>query len=336
MPTKKITLEEIAHMAGVSIATVSRVINQNGRFSKETEKRVNEIIAKYNYRPNQMARGLRKNRGKVVGIIVPDVTNEFFAKMALEMQNRLLNEDYMAIICNTNESGDIERAHLSMLKSMLVSGLIYITHESIDTNHTLIVPTIYIDREPLCISSQEENVFIESENTEGGRQAVRHLVDQGCRRIALVCLEGQISSHHNRCEGYKRGLRESGISVDESLIYCTKAVTYEDGFEVTDELLREHPDVDGIFYTADILALGALQYCLKRNVNVPEDLKIIGFDDIAACTRSIPQLTTIHQSVDMIAELAVKNLVSMMDGNPVEKSYIKFPINVVVRGSTQL
>ena len=112
MSTKKITLEEIAHMAGVSIATVSRVINQNGRFSKETEKRVNDIIAKYNYRPNQMARGLRKNRGKVVGIIVPDVTNEFFAKMALEMQNRLLSEDYMAIICNTNESGEIERAHL--------------------------------------------------------------------------------------------------------------------------------------------------------------------------------------------------------------------------------
>ncbi len=79
-----------------------------------------------------------------------------------------------------------------MLKSMLVSGLIYITHESIDTNHTLIVPTIYIDREPLCLSSQDENVFIESENMDGGRQAVKHLVDLGCRRIALVCLEGQI------------------------------------------------------------------------------------------------------------------------------------------------
>ncbi len=77
-----------------------------------------------------------------------------------------------------------------------------------------------------------------------------------------------------------------GIPVDECLIYSTKAVTYEDGFEVTDELLREHPDVDGVFYTADILALGALQYCLKRNINVPEDLKIIGFDDIAACTRA--------------------------------------------------
>ena len=334
MSTKKITLEEIAHMAGVSIATVSRVINQNGRFSKETEKRVNDIIAKYNYRPNQMARGLRKNRGKVVGIIVPDVTNEFFAKMALEMQNRLLSEDYMAIICNTNESGEIERAHLSMLKSMLVSGLIYITHESIDTNHTLIVPTIYIDREPLYKSSQEENVFIESENLEGGCQAVKHLAARGCKRIALVCLEGQISSHHNRLEGYKKGLRESGLPVDESLMYCTEAVTYEDGYDVTDQILKEHPDVDGIFYTADILALGALQYLLKKNIKAPKDIKIIGFDDIAACARSIPPLTTIHQSVDKIAELAVKNLVSMMNGNPVEKSYIKFPISVVTRGST--
>lgn len=334
MPTKKITLEEIAQMAGVSIATVSRVINQNGRFSKDTEKRVNDIITKYHYRPNQMARGLRKNRGKVVGIIVPDVTNEFFAKMALEMQNRLLSEDYMAIICNTNESGEIERAHLSMLKSMLVSGLIYITHESIDTNHTLIVPTIYIDREPICISSQEENVFIESENKEGGRLAVQHLVYRGCRRIALVCLEGQISSHHNRLEGYKAGLLENGLPVDEDLIFCTQAVTYEDGYQVTDQILKDHPDVDGIFYTADILALGALQYLLKKNINAPQDIKIIGFDDIAACTRSIPPLTTIHQSVDMIAELAVKNLVSMMNGNPVEKSYIKFPISVVFRGST--
>lgn len=334
MTAKKITLAEIAQMAGVSIATVSRVINQNGRFSRETEKRVNEIITKYNYRPNQMARGLRKNRGKVVGIIVPDVTNEFFAKMALEMQNGLLKEDYMAIICNTNESGIIEKAHLAMLKSMLVSGLIYITHESIDTNHTLIVPTIYIDREPICKSSEGENIFIESENLDGGYQAVKHLVKRGCSRIAAVCLEGQISSHYNRLEGYKKGLKLSGLPVDEDLIYCTKAVSYEDGYEVTDQLLREHPEVDGIFYTADILALGALQYCLKKNIKAPEEIKIIGFDDISACTRSIPPLTTIHQSVDKIAELAVKNLVSMMDGNPIKRSYIKFPISVVVRGST--
>jgi LacI family transcriptional regulator len=334
MPQKKITLEEIAQMAGVSIATVSRVINQNGRFSKETEKRVKDIIEEYNYRPNQMARGLRKNRGKVVGIIVPDVTNEFFARMALEMQVRLLREDYMAIICNTNESASIEKAHLSMLKSLLVSGLIYITHESIDVNHTLIVPTIYIDRQPSPNTDENEHVFIESENYQGGYLATKHLIEKGCRKIGIICLEGKISSHDNRFEGYLGALKDAGLPIDKDLFFFTKAVTYEDGSLAIDNLLDKNQDLDGVFCTADILALGALQFFLRNDINAPEQIKVVGFDDISSCTRSIPPLTTIHQSVELIAELAVQNLMSMIGGNAIEKPYIKLPINLITRGST--
>ena len=164
MSIRKITLQEIADMAGVSIATVSRVINQNGRFSKETEKRVRAIIEEYDYRPNQIARSLRVKKAKLIGIIVPDVTNEFFAMMSLELQLQLLKHDYVSVICNTNESGIIAAKHLSMLKSQLVSGIIYITHDSYEENNFLNVPTVFIDRHPISSKLDNGHVFIESES----------------------------------------------------------------------------------------------------------------------------------------------------------------------------
>ena len=104
MVQKKLSVKEIAEMAGTSVATVSRVINQNGRFSKDTEKRVKEIIEKYDYQPNQLARGLRVNHTQVIGILVPDITNEFFASITKEVQKHLLTQNYMTLICSTNEN----------------------------------------------------------------------------------------------------------------------------------------------------------------------------------------------------------------------------------------
>lgn len=334
MISKKISLQDIANMAGVSIATVSRVINQNGRFSKETEKRVKEIIKKYDYRPNQMARSLRVKKGKVVGIIVPDVTNEFFARMALELQLQLLKHDYVAIICNTNESRDIELTHLSMLKSQLVSGLIYITHDVIEEKSALNVPTIFIDRQPITTGLNNGHVFIESENIQGGFLAVNHLIERGCTKIAIVYLRGSISSHLSRYDGYKKALSSAGIHYDEDLVIPTDIVSFDNGYNITRQLLDEHTNIDGIFFTADILAQGALRAISEKGINVPEEIKIVGFDDISASTFSSPPLTTIHQSVDKIADLAVEKLISMMSEKKSDRFVFKVPVRLIIRGST--
>ena len=113
--------------------------------------------------------------------------------------------------------------------------------------------------------------------------------------------------------------------MDKDLFFFTKAVTYEDGSLAMDNLLEKNNDLDGVFCTADILALGALQFLLRNDINAPDEVKVVGFDDITSCARSIPPLSTIHQSVELISELAVQNLISMINGNPIEKPYIKLP-----------
>ena len=139
---EKLSVKEIAEMAGTSVATVSRVINQNGRFSKATEKRVLEIIEQYNYQPNQLARSLRVQHSQVIGIMVPDITNEFFANIIRAVQEHLLLQNYMTIICNTNESGIEAKKQLQMLLAQKVSGVIYINNGENDVLESMNLPTV--------------------------------------------------------------------------------------------------------------------------------------------------------------------------------------------------
>jgi len=334
MDKKRITLKEIAELAGVSTATVSRVINKNGRFSKETEQRVLEIINKFNYSPNQLASSLRKNKGNIVGIILPDITNEFFAEIALKIQLYLLKQNYLAIICNTNESEDIEKAYLLMLNARLVAGLIYITHDSTELNFSPTTPTIYIDRKPFQKDLHKHYIFIESENLQGGYLATNHLIERNCKKIAIISLGGNRSSHMNRYYGYKKAVIEAGFPEDENLVTFVDAANYEEGYRATHSIVENNPNLDAIFYTTDILALGALRSLQEKGLRVPEDIKVVGFDDIHACSYSVPPLTTVQQSIEDIAVLAVENLMSIVKGNEVDNRIITYPVKLIKRKST--
>ena len=207
MKDDNVSIKEISRRAGVSIATVSRVIHNNGRFSRETGERVRKVIAELNYTPNQMASALRTGKVQVVGIIVPDITNEFFAKMTLELQKRLFEKGYSEIICNTSENIDIEKRHLQMLRSLRVSGLIYISGAYEDMEGMSNIPTIYIDRKPADHDYVLNNgVFIESDNESGGYIAAKELLMSGCKKIAVLMYKKTISTHGNRLKGYERAI----------------------------------------------------------------------------------------------------------------------------------
>ena len=195
------SVKDIADMAGVSVATVSRVINQNGRFSKETEDRVNEVIRKTNYQPNQLARGLRTNRAKTIGVLVPDITNEFFARIILEIQNRFFAEDYITLIFNTNEDEKVEQRQLNAFQSQLVSGLVYVSGNT-NNKLTIDVPIVYIDRKPAFEKADNANyVLIESDNFQGGVLATEELINKGCKNIACVYFNEALSTHGGRVGG---------------------------------------------------------------------------------------------------------------------------------------
>ncbi len=334
MQKKRVTVKDVAALAGVSIATVSRVINQNGRFSQETEQKVKDIIKQYDYSPNQFARSLRNERGNVIGIIIPDITNEYFAQLTLEIQKRLLDVEYLSIICNTDESFSIEKEQLLMLKTQRVSGLIYITIDSSKVNKSFAVPTIYIDRNPRQPGLKENRVFIESDNYHGGTLAAQELLKKGSSRLALVTLHGAISSHMDRVAGFVETLERNNIALSADHIFKTEKVSLAAGYEATERLLEQLTGIQGIFYTADLLALGGLRKLHEKKVQVPDEVGIVGFDDISASQASHPLLTTIHQSIEDTATLTVSSLMEMIEGGPAAEKTIRLPVCLVKRGTT--
>ena len=174
MKNENLSIKEVARLAGTSVATVSRVINQNGRFSKETEKRVREVIEKYNYRPNELARSLRGDKAQVVGVIVPDITQEFFAHIAREIEVDLLKQGYMAIICDTNESVELEKQYIETLKAMRVGGIIYVSGDQ-KIEPIRDIPAVYVDRKPEFLEEEQSSCFIGGDNYQGGYLAAERL-----------------------------------------------------------------------------------------------------------------------------------------------------------------
>lgn len=334
MKKKSISMKEISELAGVSIATVSRVINQNGRFSKETEERVRRIIREYGYEPNLVARSLRTNRMQVVGIIVPDITNEFFARITQELQNNLFSHGYSTIICNTNEEYEKEQRYLATLKSLKVSGLIYISGAFADGKQPLQVPTIYIDRKPPSNSGVRDYVLIESDNIGGGYQATKVLLERGCRRIGLITYRPEISSHGDRMRGYEQALSEHGLPLDPTLIAQAERVDAASGYEAASRLLKTRPDIDGFFCTADLLAYGVLDRVSTARTPDGRRIRVIGFDDLSLSgTRSIA-LSSVHQSVSEFGLLGANTLVAMIQGKPPEQKHYRLPVKLVLRAST--
>lgn len=334
---EKLSVKEIAEMAGTSVATVSRVINQNGRFSKATEKKVLDIIEQYNYQPNQLARSLRVKHSQVIGIMVPDITNEFFANIVKAVQKHLLEQNYMTIICNTNESGMEAKKQLQMLLGQKVSGLIYINNGADDVMESTNIPTVFIDRDPrdTQINLDENYAMIECDNIQGGYLAGQELVRKGARKIAYVCYDQTLSTVKKRIQGFRSALQEAGVAFNpEYGIYADEASTGE-GIRATEYIVKHLPDVDGIFYMSDVLAVGGLGYLLRNHIPVPEQIRVVGFDDISVSSNICPSLTTVHQPVEEFGCFAALRIVDMINGKDnIWQQRQRLPVKLIVRETT--
>ncbi|MGO5051703.1 LacI family DNA-binding transcriptional regulator [Lachnospiraceae bacterium LCP25S3_G4] len=321
MKKKELSIKDIAEKAEVSVATVSRVMNQNGRFSKETEQKVLNIIEEYDFRPNELARGLRINKSQVVGVIVPDITNEFFACIVREIEKELLKKGYMTIICDTDEKLDVEQKHIDMLKSLRIGGMIYVSGDE-STDWIKDIPAVYVDRQPKVLEQKAASSFIGSDNYQGGYIATKCLIEAGRRRIAMVIHDKSIATQAKRLNGYKQALQDYGIPFDEALLVKTDYVNMDNGYAITKELWESKVDVDGIFYAADILAIGALKYFNEKQIKVPSDISIIGFDDIPLSSKVTPALTTVKQGFVEFGKIAANSIVKMMNGDADYRKYI--------------
>ena len=337
MKRKNISIKELSELAGVSIATISRVINQNGRFSSETEARVKKIMAENHYIVNLPARQLRTQKVMEVGVIVPDITNEFFCNLTLEIQTELFKGGYLIIICNTNEDSKIEQKYLKMLKEKQVSGMIRISREYSEEDDNENIPTIYLDRIPALKSQKENSITVESDNEQGGYIATKELLLKGCRNICIIIYDAEVSTftHEKRFKGYTKALQEFGVPIDESLVIRTKSFHVDSGYKIIKNLLDAGKVFDGVFCTSDSLAVGTLRILDEYKIEVPKQVKIVGYDATLLSEFARLPISTIQQPIEEMASVIVRELLTLINGGRASlKNYI-MPVSLLRRKTTE-
>ncbi|BDA65693.1 LacI family DNA-binding transcriptional regulator [Actinomyces capricornis] len=300
------TLVDVARAAGVSVTTVSRVLNDRGYLSQETRRRVAQAIAELNYRPNQVARALHGKSTQSIGLIVPTVGLPFFGELVEHVEDALAEHGYRILVCNSMGKAERERDYLDLLVSHRVDGIISGAHnENISEYSTVHLPLVTVDRD---LSPTIPNV--RCDNEKGGRLATQHLLDRGARHPAL--LTSRAGTHNLREAGYRTVLAEARI---EPVILTVDFHTPE---HLRPKLIAERlntmaPSVDSVFATDDLSAASVLEWALARGLDVPEDFKVIGFDGTAALHRALPGLSTIRQPIQELAHDAVAILLEQID-----------------------
>ncbi|TFB12946.1 LacI family transcriptional regulator [Filobacillus milosensis] len=322
------TIRDVAREASVSVATVSRVINSNGYVNEDTRKKVGAAIDRLKYKPNSVARSLYKKESKTIGIIVPDITNPYFPQLVRGVEDHLIKKGYTSILCNSDEDPEKERLYLDVMKQKYVDGAIIVSN-TIDERllQEYDMPVVALDR-----SIHKDIPTFAIDNRDGGRAATKHLQDIGCQRIAHIKGPEQIKNAEERYTGYLDVVKNQSWFRDSYVVpgdYDQKKSA-----RATMELLEAHPEIDGIFAGNDVMALGVLKAAESLNINVPEELAIIGFDGIDLTEMTTPELSTISQPIYQMSVEAAETLVALIEGKTNAQSGHVFPSTLIQRQST--
>jgi LacI family transcriptional regulator len=302
--------------------TVSRAINNKPGLSDDLRQRILDLVDEMGYRPNTFARGLATQQTTTVGLVVPDNTNPFFAQIARGVEDAAFENLYSIFLVNTNEDAARETAALETLWQKGIDGVILCSsrqsEEALEYQVQRFPAIVLVNRE---LKEPHANLITINVNDQRSAQRVlQHFLDLDRKQIAYI--GGPINSFSNqrRLEGYKTGLRFAEIPFDPQLVESTQPTT-EGGREAAAVLLQRRPDVNAIFAYNDLVAVGAMQVCQEFGKKVPEDVAIIGVDDIPLATIIRPQLTTMHVALTNIGRLAMRALIDIITGEGGSAAY---------------
>jgi LacI family transcriptional regulator len=326
------TIRDVANEARVSTTTVSHVINGTRRVDAATAARVEAAIARLGYRPNALARSMRRGRTHTVGVVVPDIANPFFGDLSRWLEDGLFEAGYSAIICNSDGDHRKESRYLDVLLAKQVDGLLLIAaSQSSDQLRRLVdegPPTIVIDRELDDLEVSQVMVA----NHHGGWLAGRHLLELGHQDVAVIAGPGGLGTSARRLEGFREAYEAAGIGIRPHRI-TRGDFRAASGRAAMDQLLsRRRPTA--VFAENDLMALGALSAVHAAGLEIPADLSVVGFDGIAFGADVTPPLTTVVQSSTAVAAAAIELLLERLrDGSPPPRR-IELPVLLAARGSS--
>lgn len=329
------TIKDVAKLVNVSIATVSRVLNGQGGYSKETEEKVLKAIKELGYQPNALARGLINNKSNTVAILFPEVSSQFSAKILRGVEEAVHDLGSSVIVCNTASQGQRTMKYLQLLSEKRIDGILFvselITEEYFNKLETMKVPVVLIATE----SYQYSLPFVKVNDNHAAFTATDYLINNGHTKIGMISGNKEdVIAGQTRVAGFKQALLNKDLSVNENHIVYAKGFSFEDGVKQLPLLLQQSPDLTAVFAASDEIAMGAMSAAYKMGIKIPEELSIIGYDNLPIAEMCIPPLTTIAQPLEKMGTVASNMLFSMMkSGETVESRII--PHKVIERESVR-
>lgn len=336
-----ITLKRIAEILGISVATASKALKDYPDISDETKKKVKALAEDLDYKPNSFAQSLRNRESKIIGLIAPQIVHHFFASIIKGVIDKAEENGYLVITLQSGESYETEKKQLQLLLDKNVDGiLISLSDKTINYDHIAEVidkgtPVVLYDKISKLLKCSKVIV----DDRKAAYDAVKHLIDTGCKNIAHIRGPLKPQTTIDRFMGYKNALKDHGLEFNEEFVFETKNLTYEDGYEIADAIISSGLKIDGLFAFTDLLAIGAMVRLSENGIKVPDDISIMGFSNWFLTRITTPSLSTVDQPGYEMGEKAFELLFKEIQfkklGKAIPKETIQLKTEIVVRNSTK-
>lgn len=329
------TIKEVAERAQVSVATVSRVLNNSGFVSEELRERVLTASTELNYQPSRVAKSLRHQKTYTIGVLVPQLDLPFFARLTLAIQQTLATSNYYTLVASTLEDANQETAYIDMMIGQRVDGVIIVPTGHSATNIGRLVqadvPLVIVDRDVAGFAGVER---VLCDNHTGAYDAMRHLLQAGHRDIALIGGPTYSVPIQNRVRGYEQALQEWGIEKRAAWVILDDLPAFDMGYEGAKRIFALDQYPSAIFALSDITAVGVLHAAREVDLTLPEDISLVGFDDIPLAAYCLPPLSTVAQPIYEMGVVAAERLLARIHDTTTHEQRQILPATFVERQST--
>ncbi len=324
------SIKDIARELNVSATTVSRAINNTKGISAETREQILNLCQQRGYRPNSAARSLILKKTNMIGLIIPDITNQYYSYISKGVSAFLEQKGYGLILCNSDRKKVNEKMYIQFLSERRVDGIILIPINPRREEYAFLIdhgiPLVLIDNHVNDLDVS----FVTNDNYAGARKIISHMVRQGYRRIGVIMGDENSSASNSRLAAYIDILRENGAPVESDIILHSNAM-FEDGFKLAPALLEKK--VDAVFAINDVVALGVIKYCYLKGIRIPEDIGVAGYDDIEQGSMLPIPLTTVHQRKHTLGAKAAEILFEEINNPDFGKQKVILQPELVIRKS---
>lgn len=324
-------IQEVAEKAGVSVATVSRVLNNVTSVSPKTRLKVESAIKELKYEPSMLGRNLRNSESRILLILIPSISNPFYTEIINGIENIAIVNHYNILLCQTDSNPQRENIYFNMVKNKLADGII-----SMDPAVNMKKLNELADKHSIILCSEYEEggsiPFVTIDNELAAYQAVKHLLTLGKTKIALINSDEKFLYARQRRSGYERALKEFNLPICHDWIYHSNQIDFESGVQAMRRLLQLKDKPTAVFAVSDTLAIGALKELNTSGFKVPDDIAIVGFDKISFSNMTNPTLTTIEQPMYKMGCVAATMLINRIKGKKVESVVLDHEL--VIREST--